>query len=137
MSRSGYSDDCSGAELNLWRGAVESALRGKRGQALLSDLVAGLDAMPVKRLVSNELVTADGEFCSLGVVARHRGIVEQVKTLDPEDRDGVAKTFGIAKALAAEVVYMNDENGFNAETPETRWARMREWAADRIQKVES
>ena len=131
MSRSGYSDDCDGAELNLWRGAVDSALRGKRGQALLADLVAGLDAMPVKRLTSDELVTAGGEFCSLGVVALHRGIVEKIKTLDPEDLDGVAKTFDIARALSAEIVFMNDEYE-RLELPEARWTRMREWAVAKI-----
>ena len=134
MSRSGYSDDCGGAELNLWHGAVESALRGKRGQALLADLVAGLDAMPIKRLVSNELITAAGEFCSLGVVACQRGIVAQIENLNPEDRDGVARTFGIAKALAAEIVFMNDEYQ-SSETPEVKWSRMRKWASDRLHKV--
>lgn len=133
MSRSGYSDECDTAELNLWRGAVESALRGKRGQALLADLVAGLDAMPVKRLVSNELVTADGEFCSLGVVACQRNIIHEIKTLDPEDCAEVAKTFGIARALAAEVVFMNDEY-FSSETPETKWSRMRDWAVSKLKE---
>jgi hypothetical protein len=45
MSRSGYSDDCSGRELVLWRGAVASALRGRRGQAFLRELVDALDAV--------------------------------------------------------------------------------------------
>ena len=33
MSRSGYTDECDGWELVRWRGAVNSAIRGKRGQA--------------------------------------------------------------------------------------------------------
>ncbi len=36
MSRSGYQDDCEG--LNLYRGTVRRAIRGKRGQAFLREL---------------------------------------------------------------------------------------------------
>lgn len=49
MSRAGYSDDFEGGELNVWRGAVKSAIRGKRGQAFLKELAAAMDAMPDKR----------------------------------------------------------------------------------------
>jgi hypothetical protein len=38
-----------------WRGAVASAIRGGRGQAFLREMLAAMDAMPVKRLVANEL----------------------------------------------------------------------------------
>lgn len=58
MSRSGYSDDDDddgGSRLNLWRGAVERAIKGKRGQAFLRELGAALDAMPDKRLTTGEL----------------------------------------------------------------------------------
>lgn len=44
MSRSGYNDDCDGWALIRWRGAVNSAINGKRGQAFLRELVAALDA---------------------------------------------------------------------------------------------
>jgi hypothetical protein len=47
MSRSGYSDDHSEWDLIRWRGAVASAIRGKRGQAFLRELLVALDAMPV------------------------------------------------------------------------------------------
>jgi len=40
MSRSGYSDDCEGSELAMWRGQVASAKRGKRGQRFFRELVA-------------------------------------------------------------------------------------------------
>lgn len=138
MSRSGYSDDCDGAALALWRGAVNSAINGVRGQKLLCELVKAMDAMPVKRLVSQELVTVEGEFCALGVVGCHRGIVEKLKGLDPDDREHVARIFDIAPALAAEIVYMNDEASpywSREETPEQRWIRMREWAQSNIRKI--
>lgn len=72
MSRSGYSDDCE--NVAMWRGQVASAIRGKRGQTMLRDLV-----------------------------------------------------------LAQEVMYENDEGGWRPnETPEERWARVRNWAAKQI-----
>jgi len=104
MSRSGYSDDCDG--LGLYRGAVESALRGKRGQVLLKELLAALDAMPDKRLVANEL-EADGQFCALGVVGKCRGI--DMTKLDPDDSRQVSRVFNIAESMAREIVYINDE----------------------------
>ncbi len=46
MSRSGYVDDIDNLALINWRGAVKSAIQGKRGQAFLRALVDALDAMP-------------------------------------------------------------------------------------------
>ncbi len=59
MSRSGYSDDLDQGDLNRWRGAVASAIRGKRGQSFLRELLASLDAMPRKELIS-EAMEASG-----------------------------------------------------------------------------
>jgi hypothetical protein len=113
MSRSGYSDDCGGWDLIRWRGAVNAAIKGARGQALLRELLAGLDAMPVKELVADEFA-ADGCMCALGVVGAARGM--DLSKLDIEDRESVAKAFGIATALAAEVMDVNDNGG-------NRWGR--------------
>lgn len=112
MSRSGYIDDI---EDNLaagrWRQAVNKALGGKRGQALLRELVEALDAMEDKRLYSGSFATADGEFCALGVLGAKRGT--KIDDLG-SDEDGcdpaqVGRRFGIATAMAAEIMYMNDE----------------------------
>ena len=144
MSRSGYSDDCENWALICWRGAVNSAIKGKRGQAFLLELREALDAMPDKRLIAEEL-EADGQFCTLGVLGAKRGI--DMSGLDPDCRETVAQAFGIAPALAAEIVFENDEHhGFHQrqedgstkwvrETPERRWKRMREWVEANIQKV--
>lgn len=137
MSRSGYSEDCENIE--LWRSAVRNAIRGKRGQTLLRDLAIALDAMQEKRLITAELQDAEGDFCTLGVLGSVRGV--DLKSIDPEDRDMVGKAFNIAPALAAEVVFENDENGYRwnpalgksvFETPEERWTRMRKWVADNL-----
>ncbi|MGN4074148.1 hypothetical protein ACS0X5_06300 [Burkholderia gladioli] len=131
MSRSGYSDDCDGWSLIRWRGAVNSAIKGARGQAFLRELAAALDAMPEKRLISDALQTADGEFCAIGVLGHARGI--DMSKLDPEDRESVGSAFNIAAALAAEIVFENDEGwAVWPETPEWRWKRMRAWVEQNL-----
>ena len=125
MSRSGYSDDCNGWDLIRWRGAVTSAIRGKRGRALLLELRDALDAMPEKVLIAHELVDAAGAFCTLGVLGNARGL--DLSEIDPEDSDQVASLFDIAPALAKEIVFENDEAVWFDETPQRRWDRMRQW----------
>ncbi len=166
MSRSGYTDDLDDQwSLIRWRGAVNSALRGKRGQAFLRELLTALDAMPEKRLASDSLVTADGEFCTLGVVGKARGV--NLDALDAEDWEQVAKAFGLAEAMVREIVYENDEyvNEWSWEevevcgpmrphypdwsrhkrsvqvpvkdAAERRWQHMRKWAAENYIKKET
>lgn len=108
MSRSGYSDDCEDQWAMIrWRGAVNIAIKGRRGQQALCEILAALDSLPEKRLASESLVTADGDFCTLGALGKARGI--DLEPIDPEDRDAVARAFGISEALAAEIMYENDE----------------------------
>ena len=108
MSRSGYTDDCDDMwGLIRWRGAVAAAIRGKRGQQALREILAALDAMPSKALAAESLVTTDGEFCTLGALGAKRGV--DMSQLDPDDPDAVAKAFCIAPALVKEIVYENDE----------------------------
>jgi len=132
MSRSGYSDGDENPDypVALWRGAVAASIRGKRGQALLKELVAALDTMPERRLIAHELIS-DGEVCALGAVARARG--QDVSWVDPEAYEVVAAQFNIAEPLAREIEYENDEGCYlNDETPEQRWTRMRAWAVANI-----
>lgn len=127
MSRSGYSDDCDGWPLIRWRGAVTQAIRGRRGQAMLRELVLALDALPERHLASGSLVTAEGEYCALGALGRARGM--DLASVDSGDREAVARAFGVAEALAAEVMYLNDEGvmdeqraiNFEVSGPMRRW----------------
>jgi len=130
VSRSGYIEDCE--NLDLWRGAVASAIRGKRGQALLRDMLAALDALPAPRLIEGELEREgpEGGVCALGAVGRARGM--DMDLIDPEDREQVAACFDIAEALAAEIAYVNDEDGSSDQTPEQRWVRVRAWIVSKI-----
>lgn len=130
MSRSGYSDECNGWDLIRWRGAVNSALRGKRGQEALREILTALDAMPNKALAADSLVTVDGQYCTLGALGAMRGI--SLENIDPYDLDKVSEVFGMAPAMTREIVYENDEGSNYQETPEKRWLRMRAWVTANI-----
>lgn len=129
MSRSGYSEDCDNEwALIRWRGAVASAIRGARGQTLLKEMAAALDAMEEKQLIAHEFI-AEGAFCALGVVGKSRGVA--LEDLDPLDRNAIASAFGIAPALAAEIMYVNDEEGWNL-TPQQRFHYVRRWVQEQL-----
>lgn len=139
MSRSGYSDDLCGDDplaYGRWRGAVKSATEGARGQAMLRELAQALDAMPDKRLYPGSFTTPEGQFCTLGVLGSQRGT--QMDDLGDEDDCStklVGQRFGIARALAAEIMYLNDEGmyvGWEEDAPQKRWQRMREWVAQQL-----
>jgi hypothetical protein len=154
MSRSGYCDDIDDPlALGRWRAQVKSATRGRRGQKLLREMLAALDAMPEKRLIGHELEFSserieqqkakwpwidaevpegvrDGDVCALGAVGKARGL--DMAVIDPEDNETVALTFDIAEPLAREIAFMNDEGSAYLETPEQRWQRMRAWVAGEI-----
>lgn len=130
MSRSGYVDDFDEDwQLNLYRGTVERAIKGKRGQAFLRELAEAMDAMPEKILISDTLIDEDGDCCAIGVVCKSRGL--DVSKVDPEDPDAVGKLVGISRTMAAEIEFENDDDfwvsGGRNETPEQRWIRMRKW----------
>lgn len=130
MSRSGYSDDLEPWDLIRWRGAVASAMRGKRGQAFLREMQAALSLLSEPKLIANEL-EASGEVCALGALGKLRGL--NMDGVDVEDSDSVAALFGIPRTLACEIVYENDEGGRYNETNEQRFYRMRQWINSQVQ----
>ena len=139
MGRSGYSDDIDDPEVfrmnAMWRGQVASAVRGKRGQAFLIELVRALDALPEKKLIANDLVrpAEEGDLppcvCAIGSVGLARGV--DMTGLDPYDAETLSGVFGIAHQLVQEIEFMNDEAAWR-ETPEARWSRMRAWAISNL-----
>jgi hypothetical protein len=165
MSRSGYSDDLDPLELGRWRQAVARAIEGRRGQALLRELLAALEEMPDKQLYSGNFSTADGKFCTLGVLGHKRGT--KMDDLGDEcecEPALVGQRFGIARAMAAEIMWLNDESSddtrwvdielcgpvrphypdygqhkktvcvANEKHAETRWARMHAWVKSQIKE---
>lgn len=131
MSRSGYIDggDLNDWEMIKWRGQVASAMRGKRGQKFLTDLLAALETLPDKRLIRHELKDETGEVCAIGALGLARKI--DMEKIDPEEPVQVAASFDIATQLAQEVVYMNDEY-YDTDTPEQRYEKMKAWVAKQI-----
>lgn len=132
MSRSGYSDDCDGWSLIRWRGAVASAIRGRRGQAFLKEMLAALDALEKKELIADAL-EAGGSVCAIGAVGRARGVNMSGQLYERED---IAKAFGISEALAAEIMFENDEDfRYEPRDPASRFAWIREWVVKNIAKA--
>ena len=129
MSRSGYTDSCEGWELIMWRGAVESALRGRRGQAFLKEMLAAMDMMPEKHLIAYDLVT-DAGVCAIGSVAVARGA--DLSGVDGHDHETLVRRLGIARAMIAEIEFINDEDCRGNETPEQRFSRVYQWVKDQI-----
>lgn len=136
MSRSGYDDygDADYPELAMinWRGAVTSAIRGKRGQAFLREMKAAMDAMPEKRLIAQEFDTPEG-VCAIGSVTRARNL--DMSKVDPEDYDTVAAIVNIAPALVREIEWENDEGSHRGkEDPEKRFTRVYQWVCSQIKE---
>lgn len=119
MTHSGYVDG--------YERSVGNALASKRGRAFLFELRDALDAMPVKELISGDLINENGECCALGAVARARGM--DVSDVDPGCREEVGRRFDIAPCMAAEIAFENDTNRmFGPELcPAERWKHMRRW----------
>jgi len=125
MSRSNYTEECE--HLDLYRGAVERAIHGKRGQAFLRELDGEMDKMSEKILIAGELIDESGLCCAIGVVCKSRGI--DVESIDHNDPHEVADAVGIARSLAAEIAFENDDEYCMSigESPAARWQRMRVW----------
>lgn len=141
MSRSwdGESDDP--LDWGRYYAALKSSLEGRRGQQLLRDLVAALDALPVPELVDGYLVDPEtGCNCALGAVGLHRGIPPEQLLAEQESEDldpsALAEMFDISVTLANEVVDLNDNYlGGVPDSPHTRqgrWQMMRDWAEKRL-----
>lgn len=129
MSRHGlYEDNDDNWAFICWRGRVASAIKGKRGQKFLRELLAALDALPEKRLIKGELQRPTGEVCAIGSVGRARGI--DMTTFDPYDYDKLAALFDVANCLVQEVEWMNDEGG--RKTDQERFNEVREWVVENL-----
>lgn len=134
MGRHEYAEDGSldTWEFIRWRGRVASATRGRRGQRLLHELLDALDAMPEKRIITGDLVSEDGDCCTIGVALAARKGIEEASKWDAEGNNGaLAAEFDVAECLVQEIEWMNDEGAYN-ETTESRWQRMRNWVVSQL-----
>ena len=120
-------------------GAMRSAIRGRRGQQLLRDLVAGLDALPVPELAAGALEDPEtGCVCALGAVRIHRGAAAVPLRFDPTDPDidwrDLAEPFDISETLANAVVSQNEYGSKrnDEQSRRRRWQSVRAWAAGNL-----
>ena len=146
MSRSGYDEDYE-SDNNWgwiqWAGRVASSIRGKRGQAMLRALRDALDAMEVKALVKDSLVTRDGDCCAIGALLKQREPPYMVAIFECQDggeedeleefNEIIAEDLDVAAPLVQEIVYQNDER-CSLSTPEERWTKMRAWVEKYIRE---
>lgn len=146
MSRAGYADDTDDQwHYIMWRGAVASAIRGRRGQAFLREAIAALDALPERKLTAYRL-ERNGHYCTLGAVGARRGFdlraldapfdcaPEHAEFIEQADHSKLKDAFGVASALLREIQFMNDEGHWAPETDEQRWARMRAWLVAQLRE---
>lgn len=131
MGRHGYieyDDDDAVLQHGRWRAQVASAIRGKRGQKFLRDLIRGLDALPEKILIKGDLVNEEGEVCGLGALGKYRAVPD-IENMDSEDWGALGSVFDIADQLAQETMYVNDErSGDDGD----RWRGVRAWAVTQL-----
>ena len=122
-------------------GAMRSAIRGRRGQRLLRDLIAGLDALPVPELAAGSLEDPEtGCVCALGAVRIQRGAEAVPLRFDPTDPDvnwrDLAQSFDISETLANAVIsqneYGNERN--DEQSRRLRWQSVRAWAVGNLTK---
>jgi hypothetical protein len=116
-------------------GALRSAIRGRRGQQLLHDLIAGLDALPVQELAAGALEDpGTGCVCALGAVRLQRGADAVPLRFDPTDPDAdwrdLAEPFDISETLANAVVSQNEccDKNNDEYSRRQRWQSVRDWA---------
>jgi hypothetical protein len=116
-------------------GALRSAIRGRRGQQLLRDLIAGLDVLPVRELAAGSLEDPEtGCVCALGAVRLQRGLRAVPLSFDPTDPDidwrELASPFNISETLANAVVSQNEYCDKCNDEPSRRrrWRSVRDWA---------
>jgi hypothetical protein len=112
MSRSGYVEDSEDPlAWGRWRQAVNRSLKGKRGQAALQEMLQALNAMEDKRLYPGSFATPEGRFCALGALGAYRGTkMDDLGDSDYCDPQAVGARFGISMAMAAEIMFLNDEH---------------------------
>ena len=132
MSRSGYYDDGDLEQWPsiCWRGAVASAIKGKRGQSFLLEMWKAMQSLPERKLIAGEL-EADGAVCAIGSVGKARGM--DMSKIDPGDHEAVASAFGIPHSLACEIMFINDDS--IGDDPAKRFAEVKQWIEENLRAI--
>ncbi len=132
-------------------------LTSGRGQRILRDVLDGLIAMPEWRLIegwiarSPEEETGVGEVCAVGAYAawqrvkRGESWIEAIDVLterwggeqdDAWNTEMLGRQAGLAKAVAIELAWLNDEQ-LSGLSPEDRWHAVVGWVWQQIIPMEA
>lgn len=144
--RIGYSEseDYPG-QFELWQANCQRSLQGRKGQAALRELETALLALPVKRLIAEEVENADGEVCTIGALAKFRGLItDEMKAQGEYDMEGVGVKLGIPRMVAWKIVEVTDiqlPDSFHyyntPVSPEYRYQKVLAWVQSQIQSADS
>src|ERR1700761_390294 len=93
----------------------ERRVASRNGQAALRALAEALLALPERKLAHRMIVRGDGVPCTIGCYARDVAGLDLSKYVDREDDDHeltewLGRKAGLAKALAVQLAYENDES---------------------------
>jgi hypothetical protein len=134
-----YDDDSDPSQEGLAAGALRSAIRGKRGQRFIRDLVQALDALPLPELAAGALEDEEtGCCCAFGAVRRFRGADAVPLWFHPMEEDmnpdNLVEPFNVSKTLAWSVVQANEDGmiGNDKSTRRLRWKQVRDWAVRQL-----
>jgi len=124
VSRFNSDGDCDSNSnyVYLWDSRVRRIIEGKRGQRVLLELIEALLALPQRRLISGAIATPTGDVCTVGALAKKRGVNLDRDNLyarrdepprgwegDEEETADLGASLGITWTLAWQLGYMNDE----------------------------
>ena len=123
------------AKITAPRG-LEAAISGKRGQVLLRDLLAALDAMPEKLLIASDFVWPDGKCCALGALGLARGMNSEDLNALGNNLVKTAREFAAPPSLIVAIWRENDAGPCvgrrTYQFQNSRWIYMRAWVASKI-----
>jgi hypothetical protein len=92
-----------------YRGALRNAIKGKRGQAFLKELLEAIEALPEKKLAVGAFRDRDGCASALGALALKRGhSPDELAGFHYMTPDQLARFFGIQPVLIRHIVHMHD-----------------------------
>ena len=135
-------------QVAFWEANLERSLKGHKGQAALRELEAALLALPIKRLIANELENEQGEVCAVGALAKFKGKENPMLgdsfgdfdelSVNEDDIERVtvqlAQDLGLPRMVAQAVVYENDDDWPAFMTPEQRYNKILRWVRSQLRQ---
>jgi hypothetical protein len=129
--------------LALWEHNVDASIKGKRGQKVLRELEAALEALPERRLIYGALATREGDVCAIGALAKAKGVLpvalisrHEYETLGPNEdwteSVDAGKRCGMTGVLAWAVGSLNDVDLGHVD-PEARYWAVLKWVRKNLQ----